>query len=72
MTEQALGKVNMDKFNLWGGTLSIGHPFGATGSRLVTTTSNRLNKENGKYGLLAACAAGAHGHAMLLKNYNPN
>lgn len=66
--EKALGKVPMDKLNLWGGSLSIGHPFGATGSRLVTTTSNRLIKEKGKYGLLAACAAGAHGHAMLLKS----
>lgn len=67
--DKAVGVVNMDKLNTWGGSLSIGHPFGATGSRLVTTTSNRLNKENGTYGLLAACAAGAHGHAMLLKKY---
>ena len=67
--DKAVGKVNMDKFNLWGGSLSIGHPFGATGARLVTTTANRLIKENGKYGLLAACAAGAHGHAMILKRY---
>ncbi|MDG2449814.1 MAG: acetyl-CoA C-acyltransferase [Saprospiraceae bacterium] len=65
--DKAVGKVSMDKFNLWGGSLSIGHPFGATGGRLVTTTANRLIKEKGKYGLLAACAAGAHGHAMLLK-----
>lgn len=67
--DKAVGKVNMDKTNLWGGSLSIGHPFGATGSRLVTTASNRLIAENGKYALLAACAAGAHGHAMLLKRY---
>ncbi len=65
--EKAVGKINMDKFNLWGGSLSIGHPFGATGSRLVTTTANRLHAEQGTYGLLAACAAGAHGHAMILK-----
>ena len=64
---EAVGEVPMDRFNLWGGSLSIGHPFGATGGRLVTTTSNRLIKENGNYGILAACAAGAHGHAMLLK-----
>lgn len=65
--EKAVGEVNMEKFNLWGGSLSIGHPFGATGARIMTTTANRLIKENGKYGLLAACAAGAHGHAMILK-----
>ena len=51
----------MEKLNLWGGSLSLGHPFGATGARLVTTAANRLIKENGKYALLAACAAGAHG-----------
>ena len=65
--DKAVGQVPMDKFNLWGGSLSIGHPFGATGARLVTTTANRLHKEGGTYGLLAACAAGAHGHAMLIK-----
>ena len=65
--DKAVGDIPMEKFNLWGGSLSIGHPFGATGGRLVTTTANRLIKEKGKLGLLAACAAGAHGHAMLLK-----
>lgn len=69
--DKAVGEVPMDKLNLWGGSLSIGHPFGATGARLMTTTANRLIKENGKYGLLAACAAGAHGHAMILERY-PN
>lgn len=68
--EKAVGKINMDKFNLWGGSLSIGHPFGATGARLLTTTSNRLIEEKGKIGLLAACAAGAHGHAMLVRRVN--
>ena len=48
----------MEKFNLWGGSLSLGHPFGATGCRLVTTVAHRLQKEGGQYGLVAACAAG--------------
>jgi acetyl-CoA acetyltransferase family protein len=65
--DKAVGTISMDKFNLWGGSLSIGHPFGATGARLVTTAANRLIKENGKYALLAACAAGAQGHAMILE-----
>ena len=65
--DKAVGEIPMDKFNLWGGSLSIGHPFGATGGRLMTTTANRLIHENGTYGLLAACAAGAHGHAMIIK-----
>lgn len=68
--DKAVGVVPMEKFNLWGGSLSLGHPFGATGARLVTTACNRLIKENGKYALLAACAAGAHGHAMILERWN--
>ena len=68
---QAVGKVNMEQLNCWGGSLSIGHPFGATGARIVTTTANRLLKEGGTFGLLASCAAGAHGHAMILKRYDP-
>ena len=59
----------MDKFNLWGGSLSLGHPFGATGCRLVTMATNRLIKENGKFGLVAACAAGGQGHAMIVERY---
>ena len=65
--KQKVGQIPLDKVNLWGGSLSIGHPFGATGVRLAMHTANRLIKEDGKYGLLAACAAGAHGHAMILK-----
>lgn len=44
--------------NNWGGSLSIGHPFGATGVRLVTTAAHRLEKEDGQLALVAACAAG--------------
>jgi acetyl-CoA acetyltransferase len=68
--DKAVGIVNINKLNTWGGSLSLGHPFGATGGRLATTASNRLIKENGKYALLAACAAGAHGHAMILERWN--
>ncbi len=67
--DKAVGEIDLDKFNLWGGSLSIGHPFGATGARLLTTAANRLLHENGKTALIAACAAGAHGHAMLIEKY---
>ena len=53
-----VGSIPMEKLNTWGGSLSIGHPFGATGCRLVTTAANRLLKDGGRYGLVAACAAG--------------
>ena len=48
----------MSKFNLWGGALSIGHPFAATGVRLEQTAAKRLVKEDGQYAEVAACAAG--------------
>ena len=67
--DKAVGTIDMTRLNKWGGSLSIGHPFGATGSRLITTASNRLHKEGGKYALIAACAAGAHGHAMIIEKY---
>ncbi|KAF7694422.1 trifunctional enzyme subunit beta, mitochondrial [Silurus meridionalis] len=64
-----VGPPPMEKFNLWGGSLSIGHPFGATGCRLVTAVAHRLKKEGGQYGLVAACAAGGQGHAMVIEAY---
>ena len=66
-----VGEVPFDKLNLFGGSLSIGHPFGATGTRLVTTASNRLIHEDGELAVLAACAAGGLGHAMLVQRWKP-
>lgn len=62
-----VGRPDLKKLNAWGGSLSLGHPFGATGIRLVTTAANRLAHENGKLAIVAACAAGGHGHAMLIE-----
>jgi acetyl-CoA acetyltransferase family protein len=67
--KKAVGKVPYDTLNSWGGSLSIGHPFGATGVRLVTTAADRLIESNGKYALIAACAAGGQGHAMVIERY---
>ena len=63
-----LGKINMDRVNADGGSLSIGHPFGATGGRLIAACCRRMVKEGRKYGLIAGCAAGAVGNAMILEN----
>lgn len=67
--DQKVGEIPMDKFNLWGGSLSLGHPFGATGTRIVTTAANRLIHEDGNLALVAACAAGGQGHAIILERY---
>jgi len=64
-----VGQIPMEKLNTWGGSLSIGHPFGATGVRLVITAAHRLQKEGGKRALVAACAAGGQGHAMVVEKY---
>merc|ERR1719511_252956 len=47
--KQKVGTIDMSKFNLWGGSLSIGHPFGATGVRLAMHSANRLIKEDGNW-----------------------
>jgi acetyl-CoA acyltransferase len=64
-----VGEVPMDKLNIHGGSLSLGHPFGATGTRLVTTATNRLHREGGKFALVAACADGGLAHAAILRRY---
>lgn len=64
---EPVGDVDMDDLNVRGGSVSLGHPFGATGVRLVTTAANRLHEEDGRWALVAACAAGGQGHAMLIE-----
>jgi acetyl-CoA acyltransferase len=66
---QKLGLVPIEKTNMWGGSVSLGHPFGATGVRLVSHAAGRLEAENGKYAMVAACAAGGLGHAMIVERY---
>ncbi|GMT17340.1 hypothetical protein PFISCL1PPCAC_8638 [Pristionchus fissidentatus] len=63
------GRLDMEKINRWGGSLSIGHPFGATGVRLATHAAGRLKEEKGRYAVIAACAAGGHGVGMLIEAY---
>lgn len=64
----ALGEIPLEKMNVWGGSLSLGHPFGATGGRLLETAARRLEREGGRYAVVAGCAAGGHGSAILLEN----
>ncbi len=65
-----MGEIPMEKLNTWGGSVSLGHPFGATGARLVTTAAHRLHAEDGQWALVSACAAGGLGHAMLVERYD--
>ncbi len=64
---EPVGEVDPERLNVMGGSLSIGHPFGATGARIVTTLANELVRRDEQFGLLTVCAAGGMGHAMVLE-----
>lgn len=64
---QATGEIDVSRLNVMGGSIAIGHPFGATGGRILTTLCNELARRNGQFGLLTVCAAGGLGHAMVVE-----
>jgi acetyl-CoA acyltransferase len=64
---EPVGEVDRSKLNVMGGSLSIGHPFGATGGRILTSLCNELARRDGQFGLLTVCAAGGMGHAMVIE-----
>ena len=65
--EKELG-LNRSKVNVNGGAIALGHPLGATGTRLVITLLYELRRRNGKYGLATACIGGGQGIAMIVEN----
>lgn len=67
--KEKVGLPDQNKWNNWGGSLSIGHPFAATGVRLCLHTANRLVRENGQFGVVSACAAGGQGVAMIIERH---
>jgi acetyl-CoA acyltransferase len=65
---RALGwEIDEAKINVMGGSIAIGHPFGATGARLVTTLANEMARRDVQFGLLSICAQGGMGFAMVLE-----
>jgi len=64
---EPVGEIDPEKINLTGGSIALGHPFGATGSRIVTTVCNELQRTGQQYGLVTVCAAGGIGVAMVLE-----
>lgn len=65
--KKATGEIDMDKFNVMGSSIAYGHPFAATGTRMITQMLNELNRRGGGTGLVTACAAGGLGAAMILE-----
>jgi len=64
---EPLGEVDRAILNVMGGSIAIGHPFGATGGRILTTLANELARRGGTFGLMTVCAAGGMGHAMVIE-----
>ena len=62
-----VGEVDRSKLNVMGGSLAIGHPFGATGARITTTLVNELERRGGQFGLMTVCAAGGLGFSMVVE-----
>lgn len=65
--ETAVGKVDPERLNVHGGSLALGHPFGATGARMVTTMANELHHSGRNTALLSICAAGGLGAAAVME-----
>ena len=64
---QPVGEVDRAKLNVMGGSIALGHPFGATGARITTTLLTELRRRGGQFGLMTVCAAGGMGFAMVVE-----
>jgi acetyl-CoA acyltransferase len=65
--DKPVGKVNRDTLNVNGGSIALGHPFGATGARMVIGMARELNRRQVDRAMLALCAAGGMGTAILME-----
>ncbi len=65
--DKAVGEVDPQKLNVYGGSIALGHPFAATGARMVTTMANELHRTGKQTALLGICAAGGLGAAAVLE-----
>ena len=65
--DEAIGEIDEANFNIYGGSISLGHPFGATGARQLTTMARELNRRGGGTALVTQCAAGGLGAAVILE-----
>ena len=64
---KAVGAPDPEKLNVHGGSVALGHPFGATGARMVTTMANELHRSDKETAVLGICAAGGIGAAAVLE-----
>ncbi len=66
--DRAWGEIPMDKLNVNGGGIALGHPVGSTGSRLVVTLMHELKRRKGKFGIASLCIGGGQGGAVIIEN----
>jgi acetyl-CoA C-acetyltransferase len=64
---EALGSIDMNKLNVKGGSVALGHPFGATGGRIVATLAKTLKQNGGGRGLISICTGGGMGVTAILE-----
>lgn len=65
---QQLLKLDLNKVNIYGGAVAMGHPIGASGARIITTLTSVLKQEGGKYGVAAICNGGGGASAIVIEN----
>jgi acetyl-CoA acyltransferase len=65
--DEALGEIDPAKINVNGGSIALGHPFAATGARMVVSTLRELKKRKKQFGLLSVCAAGGLGAVVVVE-----
>ncbi|MDH3290326.1 MAG: acetyl-CoA C-acyltransferase [Gemmatimonadota bacterium] len=64
---EAVGEVNWETLNVMGGSIALGHPFGATGARITLTLASEMTRRDAQFGLISVCAQGGMGFAMVLE-----
>ncbi len=66
--DETIGEIPLEKLNVNGGGIALGHPVGSTGSRLVVTLAHELKRQKKKYGLASLCIGGGQGGAVIIEN----
>jgi acetyl-CoA acyltransferase len=64
---EPVGEVDLERWNVNGGSIALGHPFGATGARVTMQLLHEMNRRGVQHGLISVCAAGGHGLAMVVE-----
>jgi acetyl-CoA acyltransferase len=67
LAKNGAGAIDEERVNVMGGSIALGHPFGATGARVVTTLANEMRRRQVQFGLASVCAAGGNGAAIVLE-----